>query len=225
MDEQSILLDLGGDYFNGSSLPIFSNGLDANLYLKNLQDRFRLFTENRLLVTNLITRLGSDLASIDWYKEITYTTYLNDLENANFTGTVSNRYKQVKELGIDKALRISILGGTQSGIFLGVKEKYLEFASDVANCLVSLDNKGVSIPKIRIMMPNASSDDFIERALYRELKNSDTDNNVVVDVMFVLKDNTEFTDFINSEAGMSSLIAWVVNSIDKITKRKVEKDE
>jgi hypothetical protein len=216
-----ILLDLGGEYFRGTSLPTFSNGLNANEYLYNLQQRFKLFTENRLLVTNLIERIGGDLPLVPWYKEIDYVTYLNDLEHSNFVGTVKERYTQAREAELTKSLRLSIVGDCEAGIYLGVKEEYQDFAIDVAHCLSVFETNGIKLPKIHVVIPCASSDRYVERTLYRELSDSG-DKIVLVNVIFVLKDNTQFTDSMNSNTGMLCMLNWVVNSLECMIERKME---
>jgi hypothetical protein len=220
--QKDVLLDFGGSCWNGTELPSFSNGLNANEYLLNVQQRFRLFMENRLLITNLIDRLGGDLSEIDWYKPVDFVTYLNDIDNANFIGTVKERYTQVKELGLTKSIRLLIVGEQEAGIYLGTKEEHIDFAFDIANCLEVFHNRDIVLPKVRVIIPCSVSDNQVERLLYREMKDSDTGKNVVVNIVFALRDNSEFTDVMNSDIGMLSLVHWIVNSIEVLAERKVE---
>jgi hypothetical protein len=219
-----VLLDFAGDCFKGNPLPTFSNEVNANIYLQELQSRFIEFTENRILVSNLIRKIGGDLENIPWYRPITYTTYVNSLENLNFIGSVKDRYTQAKELGINKSLRISVIGGNENGIYIGVKEMQMDFAVEVADCLVAFQNRGLTVPKVHVTFPTASSESFVERTLYREHKDSSWKNNVVVNVMFVVKDNSAFLDDLVSDLGREAMINWIVDSLEVIVERENEND-
>jgi len=216
---ESLLLDLGGTYFKGSPLPIFTNGLDANLVLYILQQRYKEFIENRILITNLIQRIGGNVAEIDWYNTLNYVTYLNDLENVNFVGTIKQRYTQAKEQGIDRGLRLSILGDTEEAIYIAVKEDDLEFALEFADNLQVIEQYGIKLPKVKIIAPYGNSDKFVERLLFRE--SVDIYKGLFVNVVFQLKDKSEFTDFLNTEQGINSLVHWLSRSLDDLSERKL----
>jgi len=219
----NVLLDLGGEYFGGTPLPIFSNGLDANTYLLALQNRFKLFIENRLLMTNLISRLGSDVATVDWYKKIDYILYLGDLEHQNFVGTVKERYEQAKSLEVDKSIRISILGGLTDGIFIGTRESNVGIAKRIANYLSVFEDVDIVVPKVKVVIPFEGASDSIERLLNREMKDSYTGKNTVIDVIFVVKDNGDFVDALNSDTGLGCLVHWLSDSIDVVIERENER--
>lgn len=219
-----ILLDFAGDCFRGNPLPTFSDNVNANIYLQEIQKRFITFTENRILVSNLINRIGGDLENIPWYRPVTYTTYLNSLENLNFIGSVKERYGQAKELGVDKSLRISIIGGSENGIYIGIKESQLDFAVQVANRFVAFEERDLTVPKVHVTLPTASSDNFIERTLYREYLDSSWNKNVVVNVIFVVKDNSQFLDELVSDRGREAMIHWIVDSLEVIAEREIENE-
>lgn len=223
MNDQKVLLDLAGDCFNGNPLPVFSN-VNANTYLLELQQRFIAFVENRILISNLIDRIDGDVKNIPWYQPITYTTYLNSKENMNFIGSVKDRYSQAKELGVDKSLRIGIIGGSENEIYIGISEPQLDFAVNVADRFQAFELRGLTVPKVHVTLPNAGSDSFVERTLYREYKDSHWSNNVVVNVVFVVKDNSWFVDDLISEKGKESMIHWISDSLQVIAETEIESE-
>lgn len=217
---ESILLDLGGEYFGSKTkLPTFSNNLDANTYLKDFQDEFVSYVEDRMLMSQLISKMSSAVKSIPWYTPITYTLYLNNIENQSFVGTLKERSKQVKEVGLTKVLRFSILGAEESRILIGVAEKDLEAGVEVANCLQVLADREIEVPKVDVVIPDINSSNYIERTLYREVKDGSSKEVTFVDIIFVVKDNSEFLDSLENK---EAIIHFVSDALEKLEKFRKE---
>lgn len=219
---ENILLDFAGDMFLGKELVTFSNGLNSNTYLADIQTRFVSYLESRLLVTSLINKLGGDVANINWYFPVNYILYLNNVENQNFIGSLKKRKEMCQSQGLTNVLRISILATEEAGIYIGTDEQDVDTAVEIANCLQVLADRGIEIPKVRVVIPCNSSSKYIERHLYREQQILRSEQYKVFNVVFACQDNSDFLDGLST--GQDAIVAFISTVFDKLTERKIEND-
>jgi len=209
-----ILLDLGGNCFGGKELTTFSNNLNANTYLQDFQNEFTTYLENRILVQQLINRIGGGVASIPWYNSMDETIFMNSLENQVFIGSVKDRLKHALEYNLTFWLRLSILPVEESCIFVGVNSKDKEVGIKVAEQLQVLSDANIEVPKIKVVFPNLETDNYVERTLYRELSAGKHKDITFVDVILGVKDNSSFLDDLT--LGIEALVHFVSNSINEM---------
>jgi len=215
------LLDIGGNAFGGSQpSPIFSNEWDSNLWLSNLQFLFIEYLEARIAVTNVIQKIGSNLADISWYLPIKYNLFWNDKKNDVFVGTLGERKKSIRSYGIGLTLRLDVIGGSEDRVFIGVNEADLCIAEVVANSLQVMVDRGLYIPPVDILLPTGYASFTPERILHKDLVGLELDSNRVISVLFQVHDKGVWVDNFTTKETMNGVIAWLSESFDKLVKEQ-----
>lgn len=215
--ENIFFLDLGGNVFGGDqSSPVFSNGLDSNLWLSNLQFRFIEYLEARVAVTNIIGKIGGNLETIPWYLPIKYNLFWNDLKNEVFIGTRKDRLKEIQNYQVNFVLRLEVIGGTEDHIYIGVKEEDVELAQEAASMFQVVEDRKGFVPSIDILFPNGYASHTAERILYRDIQAYSSEKVKVISVVFQISDSGDWVDAFGTEEAVNSYVAWLSETFDKI---------
>ena len=219
--KNTFLFDVGGDtYGGGQSSPVFTNGLDSNLWLANVQHAFVEYLEARIAVTNIISKIGGNLAEIAWYAPLKYNLFWNDAKNDIFVGTRKDRQKSIQGYGVNFVMRLDVIGGSEDRICIGVKEEHVEVAVVVAESLQVMEPYGITIPPVDILFPNGYVSTTTERTLHRDIEGLSLDKCVVVSVLLQLNDKGTWVDVLNND--FKGIIAWLSASLDRVAEGKHE---
>ena len=211
----TFLFDVGGDtYGGGQSSPVFTNGLDSNLWLSNVQHLFVEYLEARIAVTNIISKIGGNLAEVAWYVPVKYNLFWNDAKNDIFVGTRKDRQKSIQSYGVNFTLRLDVVGGSEDHIIIGVKESLVDKAVMVAESLQVMEPYGHRVPPVDIVFPNGYVSTTVERTLNRDIEGLSLDNNIVVSVLFQVQDTGTWVDVLKDDT--KSVVAWLSASLDRI---------
>jgi hypothetical protein len=172
------------------------------------------YLEARIAVTNIISKIGGNLAEVAWYVPVKYNLFWNDAKNDIFVGTRKDRQKSIQSYGVNFTLRLDVVGGSEDRIIIGVKEPLVDKAIAVAESLQVMEPYGHRVPPVDIVVPTGYVSTTVERTLNRDIEGLSLDNNIVVSVLFQVQDTGTWVDVLKDDT--KSVVAWLSASLDRI---------